>query len=113
MMIDASLNMVWQSDVDLTINRLSANKHDLADSVYFYQTVDNIEEMKTPDGKNPLTLQALQEWEERCINGPQEQQDEHDTRSTANDHPVEEDLENRSLRHPKKVIHPRPRGPLH
>jgi lipoate-protein ligase A len=100
-------SMVWQSDVDLVIHRLSADKLNLKDRDFFYQTVDQIEEMKTPDGKQRLTLDELEAWEERCREG--EQTDGNDT----TDHTAKEDNQNRFLRHARTVINPMPLGPVH
>jgi len=111
--------MVWQSDVDLVINRLSADKHKLKDLSYFYQTVDLIEDQRSPNGTQheKLTLCALKAWESRCRNG-REQTDGHyveratDTAATA-DHDREEDPEYRPFSNSRTVIKPKHMGQIH
>jgi len=101
-------SMIWQSDVDLVINRLAADKHNLKDRDYFYQTADQIEAMKTPDGTRRLTLDELEAWEGRCREGGQT-----DGRTDATDLDRADSPEDRSLRHTRKTIHPKPLGPVH
>lgn len=114
-MIDASLNMVWASDVELVINRLATRKHTLAGLDYFHRTVSNIEDMRTPDGKNPLTLDALEAWEARCRYGChcRCEQGDHENDGPADHHDRAEDIEGGSLQDPRKVINPRGLGALH
>ena len=93
-------SMIWQSDVDLVINRLAADKHNLKDRDYFYQTADQIEAMKTPDGTRRLTLDELEAWEGRCRIGASQ-----DARTT--DNTTATDDPNRLLQDTRKVINPR------
>ena len=100
--------MIWDSDVILVINCLSANKHQITDLDHFYQTVDNIEAMKTPDGKKPLTLKALKEWEERCKSEPRKKDEDHDAaEQQQHHHTTSQDLTDGLLPDRTQVIHPR------
>ena len=101
-------SMIWQSDVDLVINRLAADNHNLKDRDYFYQTADQIEAMKNPDGTRRLTLDELEAWEGRCREGEQA-----DGRTDATDHDREDSPEDRLLQDTRKTINPKPLGPLH
>lgn len=107
------VSMLWESDVQITINRLTANKHEIVDLDYFYQTVDQIEKMKTPDGKKRLSLIGLKDWEERCKHGEQHEDRSDEHHLNANDYAVEEDVEGRLFQNSKKTIKPRPRSSLH
>lgn len=100
------INMAWNSDVELTVNRLAADKSKIADLDHFYQTVGHIEDMRNPDGKGPLTLSALEAWEERCRKSVIEERP--DAGNT-----IAEDTQDRSLRNTRKTVNPRGAGPLH
>jgi len=101
-------SMIWQSDVDLVINRLAADKHNLKGRDYFYQTVGQIEAMKTPDGTRRLTLDELEAWGGRCREGEQA-----DGRTDATDLDREDSPEDRLLQDTRKTINPKPLGTLH
>lgn len=116
------ISMCWLSDVELVINRLAAKKNTLADIEYFRATVDNIEEMRTPDGKEPLTLTALQEWEEQVTTGRSNKKDAEDHHANTPNHHGSADgpayhllpneTETRNSRHPRKIL-PNPKRSTH
>ncbi|WP_171125591.1 hypothetical protein [Ruegeria sp. HKCCA4707] len=66
-MNDDLADMVWDTDIDLVLNRIQPRT--CADPEYFYATVDLIEDGRSPTGAGRLTLSELEAWAERVKKG--------------------------------------------
>ncbi|WP_299898689.1 hypothetical protein [uncultured Ruegeria sp.] len=66
-MNDDLADMVWDTDIDLVLNRIQPRT--CADPEYFYATVDLIEDGRSPTGAGRLTMSELEAWAERVKKG--------------------------------------------